>query len=102
MSPAPYGLSDFSALDREALEIGRWVFGIEDFAVEEGLLAARCRGRNVGSLDRERLCGFAPDVFAVDLVNQRLHVGLRFELAPADILGDEPKIMALEWIGGVV
>src|SRR5262245_25994369 len=40
--------SHFKALDGEALEIGAGIVGIEDFAVEEGLLAARCRGRNVG------------------------------------------------------
>src|SRR4051794_9575438 len=109
MSPAPYWLSDLdywpsnlSPFDRKALEIGQRIFGIEYLAVEERLLAARRRGWNVGSLDREFLGGGAPDVFAVDLVYEGLHVGLRFELAPADILGDEPKIMALEWIGGVI
>src|SRR5262245_56309770 len=38
--------SDFDALDREILEIRSRVFRIEDFAVEQGLLAARRRSRD--------------------------------------------------------
>ena len=50
----------------------------------------------------ERLGGFAPQVFAVDLVDQRVDVGRGLELAPADVLGDEPGVMALERVGRVV
>ena len=67
---------DLDAFDREALEIGGGIFGIENLAVEEGLLAARGRGRDVGGGNAERLGGFAPHVLAVDLLDQRLGVGV--------------------------
>ena len=51
----------------EALEVGRRILRIEHLAVEEGLLAARGRGRDVGRRHAERLGGLAPDVLAVDL-----------------------------------
>src|SRR5206468_5652573 len=55
---------DFGALDAEALEVGRRIFRIEDLAVEEGLLAARLRRRDIGRRDLELLGGLAPKVFA--------------------------------------
>ncbi len=47
--------SDLDTLDRQALEVRVRIFRIEHLAVEEGLLAARRRGRNVGRRDAERL-----------------------------------------------
>src|SRR5712691_2137696 len=94
--------SHFEALDEEALEIGAGIGGVEDLAVEEGLLAARRRRRNIGRRHRELLRGRAPEVLAVDLLDQRLAVERRFELAPANVLGDKPEIVALERIGGVL
>src|SRR6185295_19722216 len=94
--------SDLRALDRKALEVGDRIFRIEDLAVEEGLLAARGGGRNVGGWDVQFLGGLAPDVLAVDLADQRLGVGAGLELAPADILGEEPEVMALERVGGML
>ena len=44
----------------------------------------------------------APQVLAVDLADQRLGVGAGLELAPADVLGEEPEVVALERIGGEV
>ena len=61
--------------------------------VEAGTLARR---------DAELLCRLAPEVLAVDLGDQRLGVDVCLELAPADVLGDEPEVMTLERIGGVV
>ena len=52
--------------------------------------------------DAQRLGRVAPDILAVDLVDQRLDVGRRLELAPADVLGEEPGVVALEGIGRVV
>ncbi len=40
--------ADFDALDRQALEVGARIVGIEHLAVEEGLLAARGRRRDLG------------------------------------------------------
>src|SRR5712672_926092 len=54
--------SHLDALDRQALEIGRGVGGIEHLAVEKGLLAARGRRRDIGGDDAERLGGLAPQV----------------------------------------
>src|ERR1700712_3230373 len=94
--------SDLDALDGEALEIGRRIFRIENLAVEEGLFAAR-RGRwNVRRGDVELLGGLFPKVLAVDLGDQRLGVEGRVILAPADILGDEPEVVALVRIARVV
>src|SRR5262245_28908617 len=94
--------SRFEALDGEALEISARVRRIEDLAVEEGLLAARSGSGNVGRRHRELLGGGAPEVLTVDLLDQRLAVERRLEFAPTDILGDEPEVMALERIGGVL
>src|SRR5882757_6562290 len=94
--------SHFEALDGEALEIGTGIGGVEDLAVEEGLLAARRRRRNIGPRHRQLLRGRAPEVLAVDLVDQRLGVSARLELAPANVFGDEPLVVALERIGGVL
>src|SRR4026209_1615471 len=94
--------SHFDAFDRQALEVGAGVVGVEHLAVEEGLLAARRRGRDVGRGQRQRLCGIAPDIFAIHFVYERLGVRTGLELAPADVLGDEPEIVTLEWIGGVL
>src|SRR5665647_2850787 len=96
------GCSDFDALDGEALEIGARIFRVEDLAVEKGFLAARRRSRNIGGGDAERFSGVAPDVLAVDLVDHRPDVGGGFEFAPANVLGDEPGVVALERIRRVV
>src|SRR5215204_1975859 len=66
--------SDLDALDRQALQVGRRILGIEHLAVEEGLFAARGRDWNLVGLDAEVLGGFAPKVFAVDLLDQRLDI----------------------------
>src|SRR5262245_22147718 len=94
--------SDFSALDGEALEVGARVVGIEHLAVEEGLLAARGRFRDLVGRHAEVLGGRPPDVLAVDLLDQRIGIDVGLELAPADILGDEPGVVALERVGRVV
>ena len=83
-------------------EIGLRIVRIEDLAVEEGLLAAAVAGRDVACRDAERLGRLAPEIGAVDLVDERLGVGVRLELAPADVLGDEPQVVRLEREGGVV
>src|SRR5687768_7995393 len=83
----PRECSDFDALDRKTLQVRGGIGRIEHLAVEEGLLAARTRFRNVGRGNAEPLGGLAPEILAVDLVDQRLDVGGRLELAPADVLG---------------
>src|SRR5262245_31877347 len=93
------GSTDLGALDREALEVGAWIVGIENLAVEEGLLAARGRGRNLVGRHTEILCGLAPKVLAVHLLDERLGIEVRFELAPADVFGEEPELVALERVG---
>src|SRR3954468_10850829 len=87
------------AFDREALEIGGRIFRIEDLAVEEGLLAARGRGRDFRRRDGQLLRRLPPQVLAVHLANERLDVVASLVLAPADVLGEEPEIVALERIG---
>src|SRR6266702_6670851 len=94
--------SNFNTLDGQVLQIRSRVFRIEHLAVEEGLLAARGRGRDFGSGNAELLGGLLPEILTVDLADQRLRVEAGFVLAPADILGEEPEVMALERIGGVV
>src|SRR5262249_13866295 len=101
-SGGPLRRSHLDALDGEALEISRRILRIEHFAVEEGLLAARGRGRDIGGRHRERLCGLAPEILAIDLAHERLGVGRRLELAPTNVLGEEPEVVTLEWIGGVL
>src|SRR5581483_10581868 len=96
----PRGGSDFPALAGETLEIGRRVFGIEDFPVEESFLAARLRSGDVGHA--ELLRGFAPEILAVHFSDQRLRVEIRFEFSPANVLGEKPEIVALERIRGVI
>src|SRR3954471_4316777 len=98
----PWSRSDFDALDGERLQIAGRIFGIEHLAVEEGFLAARRRCRDVGGRDAERLGGVLPEVLAVDLGDQRSGVETGLVLAPADVLGEEPEIVALERIGGLV
>ena len=49
--------SDVDTLDGQRLQIRRRIFRIEHLAVEEGLLAARLRGRDIGSGDAELLGG---------------------------------------------
>src|SRR5712691_973788 len=92
--------SDLNALDGQGLQIRRRILGIEHLAVEEGLLAARLRRRNIGGRDAHFLGRLAPEILAVDLADQRLGVETRLVLAPADVLGEEPEVMALERIGG--
>src|SRR5258707_265892 len=69
-------LSGSDALDRERLEVGVGIGGIEDLAVEQAFLAARRGGRDLRIRHAERLGRLAPDVLAVDLVDERLAVGL--------------------------
>src|SRR3954453_3718034 len=94
--------SDFDTLDGKRLQIRRWIFRIEHLAVEEGLLAAGGRGRNIGRRNAELLGGVLPEVFAVHLFDQRLAVEAGLVFAPADILRHEPEVMALERIGSLV
>src|SRR6478672_3356203 len=96
----PCSNSYVNTLDRQGLQIGRGIFGIEHLAVEEGLLAARGRGRDVG--DAKLLRRVFPEILAVDLSDQRLGVEVRFVLAPADVLGQEPEIVAPERLGCLV
>src|ERR1700716_2207760 len=49
--------SDVNTLDGQGLQVRRRIFGIEHLAVEEGLLAARGRGRDIGSGNAEFLGG---------------------------------------------
>ena len=58
--------------------------------------------RDVRRGDAERLGRLAPQFLAIDLIDQRLDVGRRRELAPAHVLGEEPDLVALERIGRVV
>src|SRR5437762_3578350 len=62
--------SHFGALDRQALEVGHGVFGVEDLAVEEGLLAARGRRGDLLRGNVQRLCGLAPQILALDFLDQ--------------------------------
>src|SRR5262245_5939010 len=94
--------SDLDALDRQALEVGARIVRIENLSVKERLLAARRGGRDVLGGNAELLGGFAPHVLAVDLGDERLGVEAGLELAPARVLGDEPAVMALARIGGVI
>src|SRR6476619_719443 len=94
--------SNLDPLDVEALEVSAGVFGIEDLAVEKGFLAARFRGRDVGGRDVERLGRVAPKIFAVDLGDQALRIVARLIFSPTDIFGEEPEIVTLERIRGVI
>jgi hypothetical protein len=47
--------SDVGTLDGQRLQVGRRIFRIEHLAVEEGFLAARLRGRDIGRGNAERL-----------------------------------------------
>ena len=58
-------------LDFEARQIGGRVFRIEDLAVEEGFLATRGGGGDLRRGDAQRFRRLAPEVFAIDLLNQR-------------------------------
>jgi hypothetical protein len=87
---------------REAARADQTSTRIEDFAVEEGLLAAGRRGRDIARRHAERFRRVAPQILAVDLSDQTLGVVVRLELAPANVLGEEPEVMALERIGGLV
>src|SRR5436190_9245342 len=86
--------SNVNTLDGQRLQIRRRIFRIEYLAIEEGFLAARGGGRGVRGGDAEFLRGVLPEVFAVDLGDQRLGVVARFIFPPADILGEEPQIVA--------
>ena len=95
--------SDFDALDRQALEVGASdSSGSNTLPSKKVSLPREVDAGMSAAGDRQRLGGLAPQVLAVDLVDQRLDVGGRLELAPADVLGDEPGVVALERIGGVV
>src|SRR5450631_3062290 len=72
--------SDVNTLDGQGLQIRRRILGIEHLAVEEGLLAARGGGRDIGGGNAELLGRVLPEVFAVDLGDQRLGVVTRFVL----------------------
>src|SRR5262249_34392857 len=91
--------SDFRALDRQRFQICDRIIRIEDLAVEEGLLAAAV---TLGSVtETESLCGLEPEIAAVRFGHQGLGIDGRFELAPADVLGDEPGVEALPGVGDV-
>src|SRR5215813_1923770 len=94
--------SNLDALDGQGFQIRGRIFGIEHLAVEEGLLAARRGRRDVRGGNAKLLGGLLPEIFTVDLGDQRLGVEAGLELAPADILGKEPEIMALERIRCVI
>src|SRR5580765_4225096 len=94
--------SNLDPLDVEALEVSAGIFGIEDLAVEKGFFAARFRGRDIGGCEVERLGCVAPKIFAVDLGDQALRVEARFIFSPTDIFGEEPEIVTLERIRGVI
>src|SRR6478752_8047200 len=66
--------SDLNTLDGQGLQIRCRIFGIEHLAVEEGLLATRGRGWNVGRGNAEVLGRLLPEVLTVDLGDQRLGV----------------------------
>src|ERR1041385_2351116 len=91
--------ADFCALDRQALQVGDRIFRIEHLAVEERLLATRLGRGNLVGRDGELLGGVAPNVFAIDLRDESFRVGADLELAPADILGEEPEVVARIGIG---
>src|SRR3954463_2425488 len=59
--------SNLDALDRQRLQIGTGIFGVEHLAVEERLLAARGRRRDVGCRHAKLLGSFLPEILAVDL-----------------------------------
>src|SRR5258708_20277072 len=59
--------SDLNTLDGQGFQIRRRIFRIEHLAVEEGFLAARLGGRDIGCGDAEILGGFLPEVLVVDL-----------------------------------
>src|SRR5262245_21335336 len=99
MDAAP---SDLDALDGQTLEVGARIVRIENLSVEERLLAARRGGRDVRVGNAEFLGGLAPHVFTVDLGDERLGVEAGLELAPPRVFGDEPQVVALERIGGVI
>src|SRR6516165_27942 len=99
MRTRPFEQVSGDTLDREARQIGGGIGGIEDLAVEEGFRTARCRSRDVRFDDTQRLRSLAPEILAVHLIDQGLDIGRGLKLAPADVLGDEPGIMALEGIG---
>src|SRR5690606_30928066 len=89
-------------LDREAVEVGHRVLGVEHLAVEEGLQPARGRGRDVARRHTQFLRGLAPQVLAVHLAHPGLHVEVLGQIAPADVLGEEPQVVALEGVRGLV
>src|SRR4029077_10305881 len=94
--------SNLDPLDVEALEVSAGIVRIEDVAVEKGFLAARFRGRDIGGCQVERLGRVAPKILAVDLGDQALRVVSRFIFSPTDIFGEEPEIVTLERIRGVI
>jgi hypothetical protein len=59
-------------------------------------------GRNVACGDTERLRRLTPEIGAVDLIDEGLGIGVRVELAPAHVLGNEPQVVRLEGEGGVI
>src|ERR1700687_3280706 len=73
--------SHLDALDRQALVVGGGLVGIEHLAVEERLLAARGRRRNVRGGDAESLGGLAPQILAVHFPDERLAVETGLVLA---------------------
>src|SRR5262245_22824250 len=98
---SPLG-SGFQALDRQAFQVVCGVVGIEDLAVEEGLLAARGRGRDDSGWQRQLARRLAPEVLTVDLSDQGLGIKRWLEFAPTHVFADEPQVVALEGIGGEV
>src|SRR5262245_58945488 len=100
--PASAASAWSDALDREALEVLLRFRRIEHFAIEEFFDATRRRLWNLGRRHLELLRRRPPQVLAIDLRDQRLEVFLARELAPSDILREEPQLVALVWIRCVV
>src|SRR6185295_1958445 len=89
-------------LDREALQVLLGLRGIERFGIEEFFDATRRRPGDLRRRHLQLLRRRPPQVLPVDLRDQRLEVFRARELAPSDILREEPQLVALVWIRCVV
>ena len=82
-------------LDREAGQIGHRILRIENLAIEEGFKPPGIGSGNFG--DTHGLRRHAPQISAIHGADQCLDVGVGRQFAPADILRQEPAVVALEW-----
>src|SRR3712207_3472140 len=89
-------------LDGQGSEVGGRVLRVEDLAVEEGLAAAAGPARQFGVGHAGPGGGGAPDALAVDLADELRRVRRFRQHAPADVLREEPEVVAAEGVGGVV